>query len=198
MAGQGIQDFYKTVTTRGFARTNLFRVNTISRNGTGGSTDIYAPASNGSENLFLYATDGTIPSRTITTTSVDFKSFKYNIPMVANYPEAAGSWSVTFYCDRDYILRNVFEKWSVDTFNEHTSQSAVPNWWDCNVELDLLNNSGPNDPNTYPAVRKYKLVGAFLQNIGSMTYNLGSTGEIAKMTATLGFQYITSEDLLPS
>jgi len=194
---RGISDFYKTATNRGFARTNLFRINSISRNGTGGTSDIYAPASDSSENLFLYAQSGTIPSRTITTTTVDFKSFKYTVPMVAQYPEST-SWALTFYCDRDYVLRNVLEKWSVDTFDEHTSQSNVPNWWDCSVELDLLNNSGPNSPDTYPVIRKYRLVGAFLQNVGSIEYSLAAGGDIAKLQATLGFQYITSEDLLPS
>jgi hypothetical protein len=194
----GIASFYQTATRRGFARTNLFRINSISRNSSTNpvnNTDIYTPIQN-TENLFLYAQDGIIPSRNITVTSVDFKAFKYNIPMVASYPEAAGSWSVTFFCDRDYILRNVFEQWSVDTFDEHTSLSNQPNWWDCNIVLDLINNSGPNDTNTYPAVRRYTLVGAFLQNVSSMKYEVKSGGDIATMQANLGFQYITSEDLL--
>jgi hypothetical protein len=201
---QSIADFYKTVTKRGFARTNLFRIKSISRNGAT-SSDIYQPSADGSDNLFLYNQDGTIPSRNISTTTVDFKTFKYTIPMVANYPESSG-WVVTFYCDRDYKLRNIFEKWSVDTFDEHTSLSNVPNWWDCNIELELLTNSGsqfvpaktrPTSPSKQPyAIRKYMLVGAFLQNVGSMAYETKSGGDIAKLTATIGFQYITSQDLI--
>jgi len=194
---RGITDFYKTATSRGFARTNLFRINSISR----GREDIYKPdggttGTKKGDNLFLYTQSGVIPSRLITTTSVDFKTFKYTVPMVAQYPESA-SWAVTFYCDRDYILRNVFEKWSVDTFDEHTSLSNKPNWWDCNIELHLLSNSSSNKDNA-PILRKYNLIGVFLQNTGTIEYSLGAAGDIAKIQATLGFQYITSEDLLQS
>jgi len=197
MANTGISSFYQTATKRGFARTNLFRINAITRNG---ADDVYKPSSD-TDNLFLYAQDGKVPSRVISTTTVDFKSFKYNIPMVASYPEAAGSWDVSFYCDRDYILRNVLEKWSVDTFNEHTSVSQKPNWWDCKIELNLLSNSGNlfqgSNASTEPQViRKYFLVGAFLQNTGTITYETKSGADIAKLTATIGFQYMTSEDIL--
>jgi hypothetical protein len=194
----GIADFYKTVTKRGFARTNLFRIKSISRKGAT-SSSIYEPT-DGSDNLFLYTQDGTIPSRNISTTTVDFKSFKYTVPMVASYPESS-NWAVTFYCDRNYKLRNVFEKWSVDTFDEHTSLSNIPNWWDCNIELDLLVNSGPlfkgeqSLTAPYP-IRKYMLMGAFLQSVGAMTYETKSGGDIVKQTAIIGFQYITSEDIL--
>lgn len=194
---RGITDFYKTATSRGFARTNLFRINSISRS----SEDIYrpdggTPGTKKGDNLFLYAQNGTIPSRTISTTSVDFKSFKYTIPMVAQYTESS-SWAVTFYCDRDYIIRNVLEKWSVDTFDEHTSLSNKPNWWDCNIELHLLNNSGPNKDTT-SVLRKYNLIGAFLQNVGAIEYATAAGGDIARVQATIGYQYVTSQDLLQS
>jgi len=199
---QSIADFYKTATKRGFARTNLFRVNSIARNGTSNSV-IYEPSADGFDNLFLYADGGIIPSRTIGITTIDFKTFKYNVPTTANYPES-NSWTVTFKTDRDYVLRDVFEKWSVDTFDEHTSLSNKPNWWDCVVSLSLLANSGPAFKSNKPGVaatepysiRDYKLYGAFLINVGTMTYNLKTGNEIVNQTASIGLQYITSENML--
>lgn len=185
----GIQDFYKTASSAGFARKNLFRITQI-------TNDIYIPDESG--NLFLYAQDSTVPSRDISTAFVNFKAFNFNIPMNATYPEAKGGWSVTFMCDRDYVLRDMFEKWSVKTFDEHTSTSTT-NWWDTDVELSLLKNSGiaadPNIPSSadLEAIKKYTLKGAYPTSVGSMQYSVGDAGNIVTMQVRLGFQYLISE-----
>ena len=201
MSNLGISDFYKTATTFGFARSNLYRLENI-------TNDIYTPDDTG--NLYLYLQGGTIPSRQIATTAVVHKSFSYNVPTVASYPENIG-WSVDFSCDRDYKLRNIFEKWSVETFDEHTSlTSSLGKWWDCDVVISLLDNftsaeaknvgaeRTPVSRENMQVIRKYTLKGVFPVQIGAMSYSTAGGGNIVKMPVTLGFQYIVSEDLAQS
>ena len=187
MSRYGIADFYNTATQYGFARTNLFRINEITNN-------IYIP--DDSQDLFLYMRTGIIPQRKISSQQVNFKAFTYNIPMKVEYPESNGSWIVEFFCDSKYGLRDIFEKWSVGTYDEHssTSQDALQ-WWNSDIQLSLLNNSSNESTQLteLTPVKNYTLKGAFPANLGSMNYKTEDKGEIASMQVSLGFQYLISE-----
>jgi hypothetical protein len=191
MSGMGIMDFYKTATSKGFARKNMFRITQITNNV---FNPINEDASTAQGSLYLYLNDGVIPSRNISTTTVAFKGFNYNVPMNASYPEAGG-WTINFSCDRDYILRDMLEKWSVATYNEHTASSTT-NWASCDVMLSLLKTTGTGDNNSQLVeTRKYTLKGAYPTSVGAMSYNLSDAGTIATIPVTLAFTYIISESL---
>ena len=204
--GYNIKDFYNTATTFGLARNNAFRIKDIA--GPAGSL-INSVASQ----LLIFAKDGTIPSRQISTGKVNYKAFTFVVPLEAQYPENA-SWKVTFYSDSQYALRQLMEKWSVGTYNEHNNTSLL-DWTACNIQIDLIDyynskthansssepSSEPSDMQRFfvpsgdmPVRRTYTLVGCFPTNIGQISYDNTSTGSIVTMDVILAFQYIISEN----
>ena len=130
--GYSIKDFYTTATTFGLARNNAFRIKDI----TGPAGSLFNNTANQSQ-LLIFAKDGTIPSRQISTGKVNYKAFTFIVPLEAQYPENA-SWKVSFYSDSAYVLRELMEKWSVGTYNEHSNASLL-NWTQCDIELSLIN-----------------------------------------------------------
>ena len=188
--GYNIKDFYNTATTFGLARNNAFRIKDIA--GPAGSL-INSVASQ----LLIFAKDGTIPSRQISTGKVNYKAFTFVVPLEAQYPENA-SWKVTFYSDSQYALRQLMEKWSVGTYNEHNNTSLL-DWTACNIQIDLIDyynskNVNPlSEPSDMPVRRTYTLVGCFPTNIGQISYDNTSTGSIVTLDVTLAFQYIENQ-----
>lgn len=182
--GYGIADFYNTITNRGLARSNMFRIKSIGN--VFGVDD---------SDLLIYAQGGSIPSRQISSSVVSFKTFDYIVPMTANYPEN-GSWSVTFYCDSAYKLRDILETWSRATFDEHKNISIQK---EVDVELVVLENSFSNarggSSHSAPIEQKsYTLKNCFPANIGSTSYTVGNAGEFATIPVNIAFQYVISEN----
>ena len=175
--GYKIQNFYQSATKYGLARNNAFRVKNIS----GDAGSFFA---GDTAELLIFAKDGAIPSRVVKTGEVKYKSFSFVVPLEAQYPENQ-SWKVTFYCDANYILRQLLEKWSVGTYNEHSNNSTL-DWTNCNIELALVDYTrGSMIEN-----RTYTLVGCFPVNIGSLSFDTTSTGAPLTLDMTLAFQYI--------
>ena len=175
--GYKIQDFYFSATKYGLARNNAFRVKNIS----GDAGSFFA---GDAAELLIFAKDGAIPSRVVKTGEVKYKSFSFVVPLEAQYPENQ-SWKVTFYCDGGYMLRQLLEKWSVGTYNEHSNNSTL-DWTNCNIELALVDYTrGSMIEN-----RTYTLVGCFPINIGSLSFDTTSTGAPLTLDMTLAFQYI--------
>lgn len=193
--GYGITDFYNTITQRGLARNNVFRIKSIG--------DIFA---GDSDDLLLYAQGGSIPARQISSSKVSFRTFDFQVPMTASYPENS-SYSLTFYCDDKYVLRDILENWSREVFDEHKNVSVKPGLVD--IELVLIENSflntaalptqqpvppvNPKANGTPKERRKYILKGCFPQSIGATSYNVGSNGEFATVPVNIAFQYVISE-----
>ena len=179
--GYKIQDFYQAATKFGLARNNAFRIKNIS----GDAGNFFA---GNMGDLLIFAKDGTIPSRVIKTGEVKYKAFNFIVPLEAQYPENQ-SWRVTFYCDGNYILRQLLEKWSVGTYNEHSNNSTL-GWTNCNIDLALVDyTNGSMIEN-----RIYTLVGCFPTNIGSLSFDTTSTGSPLTLDMTLAFQYIIAGD----
>lgn len=186
----GLQDFYKTVTRYGFARNNLLRLTNIT--GLAGDGKQIFPSNPVDKNFNIYLKMGSVPSRRINTLNVNFLSFPFNVPMEADYPEST-SFPVTFYCDKYYILRDIFERWSDSTYNEHNISTST-NFNNCNVELSLLDNSDANSGlENMRIIKKITLFGCFPNNIGSLSYDTSSNGDVVTINANLTFQYLTSE-----
>ena len=185
--GYSINNFYNAATTYGLARNNAFRINNI--------TGIDSILNSANTELLIFAKDGTIPSRQISTGKVNYKAFTFIVPLEAQYPENA-SWKVSFYSDSAYVLRELMEKWSVGTYNEH-SNSSLLNWTQCDIELSLINyyenNSSLKDKEVDTNNIKYRLVGCFPTNVGQMSYDTTSNGATVTLDLTLAFQYIELE-----
>jgi hypothetical protein len=172
LQGFGIKDFYQTAVTRGFARTNTFRIKNITGVFNGEDSD-----------LLLFAQGGTIPSRNIYYSSVSFKAFDFNVPMNSSYPEST-SWSVNFYCDSDFILRDVLESWSRRAFDEHKHISTTSL---SDIEFVLLDGY-------LRETRNYKLIGCYPTQVGSMSFSVGNAGELATCNVNIAFQYVISDN----
>lgn len=127
MSQYGIKDFYTAAQRYGLARNNVFRVKNI-------TNGVFLDGEDSA--LYVYAKEGSIPSRQITTGNVSYKSFNFVVPLEAKYPENT-AWTLTFYSDQDYIIRDLLEKWSKNTFNEH-GHTSILNFTDCDLELVLL------------------------------------------------------------
>jgi hypothetical protein len=194
--GQGLQDFYKTATRYGFARDNLLRLEQITgiikdSNKTPVAANVF-PADEKDKNFFVYMKSGVIPSRKVNAGRVSYKSFSFNVPMEAEYPENQG-YAVEFYCDKYYIIRDILERWSNATFNEHQFISST-NFGECNVSMALLDNSDPTmQLENMRIIKRYTLHGAYPLLVGAVNYNTSSAGAIVSLPVTLAFQYVTSE-----
>ncbi len=185
----GIQDFYQAAQRYGLARNNVFRINQI-------SNGVFIPDE--TSELYIYAKEGSLPSRQIQTGKVSWKAFDFNVPLNASYPENT-SWRVSFYSDKDFIIKSFLELWSKGTFSEHGHYTQTKNeklaFGDCDIEIVLLDLSSGlgSDINVGPRDKQvYTLKGCFPVNIGSINYNTTSSGEIVSVDATIAFQYVES------
>ena len=201
--GYSIKDFYTAATTFGLARNNAFRIKDI----TGPAGSLFNNTANQSQ-LLIFAKDGTIPSRQISTGKVNYKAFSFVVPLDAQYPETS-SWKVTFYGDSSFQLRQLMEAWSVGTYNEHSNTSSLE-WVDCNIQINLIDYANVKNAKSMTRRgedsggyiggglesrgRTYTLVGCFPTNIGQISYDNTSTGSIVTLDLTLAFQYIISEN----
>jgi hypothetical protein len=167
--GQGIQDFYAAASARGFSRDYQLRVAQI-----GGIVD---------DTTLVYARTAQLPARSIETQTLGFKGFKLNVPMQVSYDSTA--WTLKIYCDEAMLIRQAFEKTSIDTFNEHTMR-AIEN--DRMIQLNVLNDQGDT-------VMIYKIYSIIIQKIGEISYDLGGNGAPQSFDLTFAYQYWTSESV---
>lgn len=188
--GYGIQDFYQTAQRYGLARNNVFRINQI-------SNDVFLPEAD--QNLYVFLKEGSLPSRQIQTGKVSWKAFEYVVPLNASYPENT-SWRVSFYSDQFYIIRSLLERWSKGTFSEHghfasTDSAGNLSFGNCDIEIVLLDLNSKISTSVNDEAREklvYTLKGCFPVNVGAISYNSTSSGEIISVDATLAFQYVES------
>lgn len=171
---QTIADFYTQAQTRDFARTNLFRVLNI--NFGDGSTQVIG------ENDLVYARTASLPAKSITNVPAPYMGLQFNVPGVATYP-GSDAYVINFYADAAQQIREKFLTVVNDTFNDATStgnyftpkQSAVIDL----VQLDKQLNR----------IAQYQLVGVSIRNVGALTYDMTSTGDIQQFDVTLAYHY---------
>jgi hypothetical protein len=172
---QNIQDFYRVATARDFARKFQFRVLQL------GNTNF-------NENALVYLESANLPGRQITNQTVPFMGLNFNVPGTVTYP-GSNAYSVTFRCDQNYDIRTVLEASTFGVFNEKGVEGAPGSFGDYRIPdasslitLELLDKS-------LNPVRVYNLVGAYVAQVGEMSYALGDTGTIQTVTAQLAYQY---------
>ena len=160
-----IQDFYNAAQANEFARDFQFRVRTL------------GPFT---EDDLLYITTATLPGKAISNQVVPFMGLDFNVPGSVKYT-GSDSWAVTFRCDEGLNIRNKYESWVAEIFDDasSTGKYGVP------VEeasLDLLGKD-------LETVRRYDFTGVYPVDLGAMDYNIEGTGTPMTFTATLAYQY---------
>jgi hypothetical protein len=172
---QLITDFYRVATSREFARDFNFRVLSIN---TGGASTVTFDDSD-----LVYVKTASLPGREITNIPIPYMGLNFNIPGNAVYPES-NAYNLTFYADSKSQIRQKFEQWSTDIFDDSNStgnyfapkQTAI---------IDLLQLD-----NQMNKVAQYQLVGVSVRSVGPLTYNIATgTGETIEFTATVSYHY---------
>lgn len=172
---QLITDFYRVAAARDFARDINFRLLSIN---TGGTSTITF-----NEDDLVYIKAATLPGRAITNVQVPYMGLKFNIPGTANYPGSEG-YELKFFCDANSQLRQKFEQWSKDIFDDATStgnyftprQTSTIDM----VQLDKQNNR----------IAQYQLVGVAVNDVGALSYNMSEgTGATVEFTAKVTYHY---------
>ena len=213
-------NFYNSAKSLGFAKDNFFRVTSIDCRSTG-TSDINAAKSINNffkdPNKYLFVKTGAVPSRKINTTKFYYKSFGFNVPTNAIYPTSS-NWALKFYSDDKYFIKDIFEFWSQQLYNEHSFKSGLNLNTDINFSLyrpsrledtfkltgsTKANNRKITDSRTnkqqrldifkLQEVRNYKLYGCFPVQIGEILYDTTKAGNLVSIDVTFAFQYIGSE-----
>lgn len=167
---QNIIDFYNTAQDKDFARQFQFRVSKIAN-------------TNFSNSELVYLETAALPGRSITNVQVPFMGLQFNVPGTATYP-GSDAWNVVFRCDSNYDIRTTLENATFNTFDDSVSEGtySIPRN-SSDVVLYLLGK----DPDI--VVREYTLVGAYIVSVGESQYNLGDSGQIVTIPATIAYQY---------
>jgi hypothetical protein len=172
---QLIQDFYRVAVNRDFARDVNFRLLSIN---TGGASSITF-----NEDDLVYIKAATLPGRTIKNVSVPYMGLNFNIPGLAEYTNSE-AYDLKFFCDAKSTIRQKFEQWSLDTFNDANStgnyftptQTSTIDM----VQLDSQMNR----------ISQYQLVGCSVRNVGPLSYDMsGGTGSTVEFGATVAYHY---------
>ena len=172
---QLITDFYRVAASREFARDYNFRVLSIN---TGGASNVSF-----NQDDLVYCKSASLPERAITNVAVPYMGLNFNLPGNATYP-GSEAYTLNFYCDAASQLRQKFEQWSRDIFDDSTStgnyfspkQTAIMDL----VQLD----------NQLAKIAQYQLVGVSIRSVGAINYNIaGGTGETVEFPVTFAYHY---------
>jgi len=165
---QNITSFYKVAQVRDFARQFQFRVVRFGNTGFG-------------EDDLVYVDTAVLPGRSITNVTVPYMGLAFNIPGTATYPGSTG-YSVSFRCDQNYNLRDILERNTIRTFDVESSSGDFNTPINSDLILELF------DKDLSP-IAQYTLIGAYVQSIGDMSYNVGDSGTIVTFPVVLGYQF---------
>jgi len=172
---QLITDFYRVASSREFARDYNFRVLSIN---TGGASTVTFD-----QDDLVYVKTASLPARAIKNVEVPYMGLNFNLPGNATYP-GSDAYELTFYADSKSQIRQKFEQWSRDIFDDSNStgnylapkQTAI-------IDLVQLDNQ-------LNKVAQYQLVGVSIRNVGPINYNIATgSGETIEFTATVSYHY---------
>ena len=174
------QSRYDVSQSRYFHRDVNFRVLSISP---GGTTTTF------NEDDLVYARAAALPSRAITNVEARYMGLNFNLPGTATYPGSQG-YQLTFFNDANNNIRQKFEDWTRDTFNDANStgnyftpsQSSTIDL----VQLDKQMNR----------VAQYQLVGVSIREVGAINYDFGNgTGQIVSFPVSLAYHYFVRKQV---
>lgn len=133
--------------------------------------------------------DVSFPPKDIQTVEYWHLGRKYTMRAEAN---TAGTIDITFYEDFEMTVRRIFDNWSakIDNplqtgVNGAIGKSLMVDEYRCDLCIQQLD--GHNNP-----VYGYKLVNAYVTNVGAITYDSTSENELVEFNVT-----ITYSDIVP-
>ena len=170
---QTITDFYRVAQDRDFTRDFQFRVLNIQA---GETSDVTFD-----EDDLVYIRTATMPGKAITNQNVPYMGLTFRVPGSVTYNSSDG-WAVQFYADANSKLRQVFEQYSKDIFDDATStgnyNAPKPTSLIDLVQLDTQ----------LEEVAQYQLVGAYPTSVGDLAYSMAE-GTGAALTLDINFAY---------
>jgi len=174
VTNQTIQTFYQQAAALDFARDVSFRVLALTPANASGITF--------NEEDLVYCKAAALPARALTNVAVPYMGLDFNVKGTAKYP-GSDAYNLEFFCDAKSSLRQRFEDWSRDTFDDATStgnfMTAPARSIITLIQLDQQLN----------AVSKYNLVGVSIGNVGELSYSMIGNGEVVNFTATLSYHF---------
>jgi hypothetical protein len=176
---QNITKFYDVARARDFSRDFQFRVLSITP---GGAQTTGNQVTFDSDDL-VYIKSANLPGKSIQVQNVPYMGLQFHIPGSVQYTGSEG-WQVNFYCDANSRIRQVFEDYTQNIFDDQTSTGAfnVPDTTST-VELVQLDTQ-------LNVVSQYSLIGVFPVNVGDLSYQMSDgTGNAVEFQATLAYQY---------
>jgi len=176
---QLIQNFYQVAQKREFARDFSFRLLSIS---SGGASTVTFD-----ETDLVYIKSATLPGRDITNVKVPYMGLEFNIPGSVKYP-GSDNYELKFFCDQNSQLRQKFENWSRDIFDDATSTGNyfTPRQ---NSVIDMIQL----DPQLNK-VAQYQLIGVAINKVGPLQYNISEgVGNTVEFTANITYHYWTKK-----
>ena len=174
---QSITDFYRVAQNRDFARDFNFRLLSIDGGGTTSATF--------DEDDLVYLKSATLPARSITNVPVPYMGLAFNVPGGATYPGSDG-YSLKFYADSQSRIRQKFEQWSRDIFDDANSTG---NYFTPRATSTI--NMVQLD-NQLTKIAQYKLVGVSCISCGALNYEMSTgTGNTIDFEATISYHYWT-------
>ena len=161
----GIQDFYNVSQQREFARDFQFKLLTL------------GPLT---EDDLIYVRTATLPGKSITNNVVKYMGLDLNVPGTTVY-DGSAAWTVKFLCDEAHNVRSKLNAWATEIFDIETSTGkyGVPTEM---ASLALLDKS-------LSPIRKYNLVGTYVQKIGEIPYTIEGAGKPQEFDVTLSYQF---------
>ena len=173
---QTIRTFYDKAAVADFARDYLFRVQMIK-----------TPTLFLGEDELVYVKTATLPGRTIENLTTKYMGMTFNLPGIATYPNS-DSYTLSFYCDANSLLRERFVRETRDVFNDATSTGTY-NTPDKNSYISLLQLDKKLNP-----VMKYTLYGVSIRSVGEIDFDIAEgTGEVKSFDATFAYHFFEEE-----
>mgnify|MGYP001433235966 CR=1 FL=1 len=172
---QTITDFYRVAQERDFQRDFQFRVLNI-QSGEGSDAAF-------TEDDLVYARTAVLPGKTVQSKPVPYMGLQFNVPGSVTY-DGSDAWEIDFYCDQESKIRQVWENYLGDIFDDETSTGNyfIPK---TTAIVDLVQLDTQLE-----AVAKYQLVGAWAKTLGPLNYQPAEgTGTPMSFSATLAYQY---------
>jgi hypothetical protein len=176
---QNITKFYDVARSRDFSRDFQFRVLSI----TPGGTQTTGNAISFDTDDLVYIKSATLPGKALAVHNVPYMGLNFHVPGSVTYTGSEG-WQLQFYCDMNSRIRQVFEDYVQNIFDDQTSTGAF-NVPDTTSTIDLVQLDTQLN-----VISQYSLVGAFPVNVGDLEYQMSDgTGSAVNFTATLAYQY---------
>jgi hypothetical protein len=175
---QAIQDFYTSSQTMDFARDFSLRVLSINPGDS-------APEISFDSGDLVYIKTASLPARQITNVAVPYMGLPFNVPGNATYP-GSDAYELVFYADENSAIREIYENWSRDVFDDATSTGNyfMPR---TDSTITLVQVDQQMDP-----LAQYKLVGVSVRNVGALQYKIAEgTGQTIEFPATVSYHYWT-------